>query len=194
MTIYLLRHGATEYNKTKQFTGTRDLPISEDGKAALCKADFEPETVYVSTLCRTHQTAKVLFPTAKLIQIADLREKCFGIAEGKYYTEISGDECESGDGDDGRFEGGESSKEFIARTCKAFAKLVDEAFADGRESLVIVAHGGTQMSVLSTFAQPRQDYYTWCAKNGGGYILQANAETWKNEHVITVQSEVAYNK
>ena len=38
MKIYLLRHGLTEYNKDKRYQGTRDIPLSEEGRAQLAAA------------------------------------------------------------------------------------------------------------------------------------------------------------
>ena len=52
MTIYLLRHGQTEYNVEKRYQGTRDIPLSDAGRAQLRPADFEPEKVFVSPLSR----------------------------------------------------------------------------------------------------------------------------------------------
>lgn len=83
MKVYLLRHGQTEYNVDKRYQGTRDIPLSEKGRAALRRADIEPDTVYVSPLCRAVDTARVLFPAARLVPVHDLREMCFGIFEGR---------------------------------------------------------------------------------------------------------------
>ena len=82
MKVYLLRHGQTEYNVDKRYQGTRDIPLSEKGRAALRRADIEPDTVYVSPLCRAVDTARVLFPAARLVPVHDLREMCFGISRG----------------------------------------------------------------------------------------------------------------
>ena len=38
MKVYLLRHGQTEYNVDKRYQGTRDIPLSEKGRAALRRA------------------------------------------------------------------------------------------------------------------------------------------------------------
>ena len=67
MLIYLLRHGQTEYNAQKRYQGQRDIPLSPEGAAQLRRADFDPDVVYVSTLQRTSQTARILFPEAKLV-------------------------------------------------------------------------------------------------------------------------------
>ena len=62
MKIYLLRHGQTEYNEQKRYQGTRDIPLSEKGRACLRQADLEPAEVYVSPLSRAVETAQILFP------------------------------------------------------------------------------------------------------------------------------------
>ena len=80
MLIYFLRHGLTEYNAEKRYQGQRDIPLSAAGRAMLRKADIEPRTVYTTPLCRTRQTAEVLFPTAKLVAVDGLKEMCFGLS------------------------------------------------------------------------------------------------------------------
>ena len=57
----------------------------------LRKADIEPKTVYITPLCRTLQTAEVLFPTAKLVVVDGLKEMCFGSFEGRNYIEMEHD-------------------------------------------------------------------------------------------------------
>ena len=69
MLIYLLRHGLTSYNAEKRYQGQRDIPLSAEGRAQLRRADFSPSTVYITPLCRTRQTAEVLFPEANLIEV-----------------------------------------------------------------------------------------------------------------------------
>ena len=91
MTIYLLRHGQTEYNVEKRYQGTRDIPLSDAGRAQLRPADFEPEKVFVSPLSRAVETARILFPNAALETIPDFREMCFGIFEGRNYVEMEHD-------------------------------------------------------------------------------------------------------
>ena len=88
MLIYFLRHGLTEYNAEKRYQGQRDIPLSAAGRAMLRKADIEPQTVYITPLCRTRQTAEVLFPTAKLVVVDGLKEMCFGSFEGRNFIEM----------------------------------------------------------------------------------------------------------
>lgn len=197
MTIYLLRHGETEYNAQKRYQGQRDIPLSARGRAALCRAEFDPDTVYVSPLTRARQTAQALFPGARQVVVPDLREMHFGVFEGRNYVEMEHDpdylawvasNCESPCPD------GERKEDFARRSCAAFARLADDAFAEGRRLLVILAHGGTQMSVMERYALPRRDYYQWCGPNAGGFVLEADPGVWAKEHTLRYLRTVRYTR
>lgn len=195
MLIYILRHGETEYNAVKRYQGTRDIPLSDKGRAELRKAEPEPERVYVSPLSRAVETAKILFPKSELISVYDLREMCFGSFEGRSYIDMEKDpdylawvaaNCES------RCPDGETKQEFSDRTCEAFEALLNEALEKGEHELFIVAHGGTQMAVMERFALPQKDYYTWCAPNAGGFVL--DSALWQNEKKLKLVNTVQYIK
>ena len=191
MTVWLIRHGRTEWNDTGRYQGQTDLPLSREGAAELTRADFSPKTVYVTPLKRTHETAKILFPDARQIVIDDLREMDFGAFEGRTYIEMENDaqyrewvedKCR------GRCPGGESRDEFAARVCAAFEKLMDES----EDDVVIVAHGGTQMSVMERFAVPHEPYFSRTAKNGTGYELSASR--WQRDRTLEFTRRVSFLK
>lgn len=195
MLVYLLRHGLTEYNAEKRYQGQRDIPLSAQGRAQLRRADIEPKVVYVSTLQRTQQTARVLFPHAKLVAVDGLKEMNFGSFEGRNYIEMEHDpeylawvaaNCESQCPD------GERKDEFSQRICATFAALVDKALADGEPMLVILAHGGTQMAAMERFALPHREYYDWCGPNAGGFVL--DAREWAEKRVLHLVQTVQYTK
>ena len=195
MLIYLLRHGLTAYNAEKRYQGQRDIPLSPEGLAQLRRADITPDTVYITPLCRTRQTAEVLFPHAKLIPVDGLKEMCFGSFEGRNYIEMEHDpdylawvkaNCESACPD------GERKAEFSDRICTAFSGLVDQNLAAGKDQLVILAHGGTQMAAMERYALPHKDYYEWCAPNAGGFVL--DARDWAEKRVLHLVKTVQYTK
>lgn len=197
MKIYLLRHGVTEYNTQKRYQGQRDIPLSTKGRAMLRRADFDPEVVYVSPLTRARQTARILFPEARQVVVPDLREMNFGTFEGRNYIEMEQDpdylawvasNCESTCPD------GERKEDFSARVCAAFAHLVDQAFAEGKDQLVILAHGGTQMASMERYALPRKTYHEWCGPNAGGFVLEGDADTWQKEHHLQCLGTVQYTR
>ena len=64
----------------------------------------------------------------------------------------------------------------------------------GREQLVILAHGGTQMSVMERFALPRKEYHEWLGPNAGGYILEADPAVWAKDHTLQCLASVQYTK
>ena len=123
----------------------------------LCRADISPKTVYITPLCRTRQTAEVLFPGARLVEIDDLKEMCFGSFEGRNYIEMEHDpdylawvaaNCESPCPD------GETKAAFCERICAAFSALVNKSLADGEEMLVILAHGAPKWPPWSVMPCP----------------------------------------
>ena len=195
MIIYLLRHGTTQYNVEKRYQGQRDIPLSKEGRACIRRADFTTDVVYVSPLTRARQTAQILFPEARQIVVEDLKEMNFGSFEGRNYVEMEHDpdylawveaNCETSCPD------GERKDQFCARTCAAFAKLVDQALREKRDKLVIVAHGGTQMAVMERYCVPHHEYYHWCAPNAGGYKLDASL--WPEKQELTLLETVQYTR
>lgn len=193
MLIVLLRHGETVYNEQRRYQGATDIPLSERGRAKLRVDDNAPDEVIVTPLCRTKQTAAILFPNAKQIVCDDLREMDFGDFEGRTYDEMKDDAAYGAWLDSGcetACPNGESRAAFCERVCHAFEACVDEASARGEALLVIVAHGGTQMAALSRFVLPHRDYYEWNAPNAGGFVLDASQ--WRARRVLRVVKTVCY--
>ena len=193
MLIYLLRHGQTAYNAERRYQGVLDIPLSEEGRAQLQRADFDPVVVYVSSLQRTVQTAQVLFPHARLVPVTDLREMNFGDFQGRTYREMAHDAAYQAwvdGGCTGRCPNGETQAEFSDRVCRAFAQLVDQALASDEERLAIVAHGGTQMAAMERYAVPHRSYHEWCAGNAAGYVLDASC--WRTDGTLDLVREVSY--
>lgn len=50
----------------------------------------------------------------------------------------------------------------------------------------MVVHGGTIMSILSRFAQPKGEYFKWQLENGGFYMLHIDKEVWEKKREITL--------
>ena len=176
MKIVLIRHGETALQAEHRYQGRTDAPLSAAGREKLRRADFCPDRVYVTPLVRTQQTAAILFPEAEQIVVPDLREMDFGVFEGRSAAEMEQDPAYRAWTDGlcmGRCPGGESKQEFCDRVCRAFGELAGKDAREGRESLVIVAHGGTQMAVLERFGEEKKDYWKWMLPGGHGYVLEA---------------------
>jgi alpha-ribazole phosphatase len=193
MKVYLLRHGETVYNRESRYQGSRDIPLSEEGRAKLHRADLAPEVVYVSPLTRAQETAKILFPEAKLITIPDLREMDFGVFEGRSAKEMADDptyrawtqgNCM------GQIPQGESMEGFSHRTCAVLGGLIRKALDEGKKELVVVAHGGTQMVAMAKFVRPEKPYFQWLGPNGGGYLL--DTAPWEDSETLDLIGQVNY--
>jgi len=89
-TIYLVRHGETEWNKIGRMQGHTDIPLNRAGvsqahelRTILDSIDFY--AVYASDLKRALDTARILIhnKNIKIQRDKDLRERSFGMYEGK---------------------------------------------------------------------------------------------------------------
>ena len=188
MEILLARHGATAGNLLHRHLGVTDEPLCPEGLAALKAVDETADLVYVTPLQRTQQTAAILFPNARQEVVPGLAEMNFGAFENKNYLELSDNAAYRAWVDgwcEGPCPGGESRREFCARTCAAFAQLVVKALKEGRERLVIVAHGGTIMAVGEAFALPKKGYFDWKVPNGGICRFVTDEALWANRQIHT---------
>ena len=89
-TIYLTRHGETEWNKKKLIQGLSDIPLNKKGEEQtkqleeqLKKINFD--AVFSSDLLRAKNSAEIIISEKKLkvITTKTLRERFFGRFEGK---------------------------------------------------------------------------------------------------------------
>lgn len=94
-TIYMVRHGETEFNKRKVYYGWSDPLLTPEGeqqcrnvKEKLKKVNFD--AIVTSTLERTICSAQIITGTKRenLDMYDELKELNFGLWEGKNYKEI----------------------------------------------------------------------------------------------------------
>ena len=173
--IYLIRHGMTEANERRLYCGSSDLPLTENGRAALLKKRAEGEypaaargLLFSSGLRRCNETAELLFGRAPDKIAEDLREIDFGAFELRSYAELCGDEAyqrwitdESGDAAP---PDGESSNAFKKRVIAAMCGIPDSA--------VIVCHGGVIACLMAHwFPEEGRHMYAWQPDFGCGYAV-----------------------
>ncbi len=199
-TIHLIRHGLTKGNTEGRYIGRTDLPLSQEGAAALAKLRSEGEypmaALYVSSpLKRCTQTLKLLYPGENAVIIDGFSECDFGDWEGKTAAEIAA--CDenfgkwaSGVGEPVTPPGGESGAQFMYRVCSSFEKLVEGMLRSGTQSAVVVTHGGVIMSILSAYGLPKADFYDWMAADGCGYSMRITPGLWMRSMVAEVYGEV----
>ena len=156
--------------------------------------------IVTSPMKRAVETAEIMFPwCTDRVTVDELRETDFGIFEGKTYEELSSDperrdayQAWIDSGGIAKIPGGEGMEEARARSVGGFRKAVMAAFGkwkagrrdavteggsgDAAEecALIIVAHGGTVMSVMSSLFGG--DYYDYYAGNGEGYTFRLEVD------------------
>ena len=156
--------------------------------------------VVTSPMKRAIETAEIMFPwCTDRVTVDELRETDFGIFEGRTYEELSSDperrdayQAWIDSGGLAKIPGGESMEEARARSVEGFRKAVMAAFGEWKAghrdavteggsgdaaeecALIIVAHGGTVMSVMSRLFGG--DYYDYYAGNGEGYTFRLEVD------------------
>ena len=173
MSWILIRHGLTEGNLQKRYVGSRtDEPLCPEGIRQLKQHQYPTvQRVYTSPMRRCLETAAVIYPNVSARIIPDFRECDFGNFEYKNYTELNGREDYQAWIDSGGelpFPGGESRKEFSARSLSAFRSL---PACSENEDCALIVHGGTIMAIMEAMAIPHGNYYDFQVRNGSGYIL-----------------------
>jgi len=89
--IFLMRHGKTRENELGIIIGRSDPPLSEEGRKELHSIKqyvTQPDIIFSSDLRRSSETAEILFPDMEIILLPQLRERDYGILEGKSVNDI----------------------------------------------------------------------------------------------------------
>lgn len=148
-TLYLVRHGATEWNHEKRAQGQADIALNVDGqRQAIAVAEefrnIPLSAVYASDLQRAVATAE---PTAKahgleVITDPDLREIDQGEWEGLHVDEIRmrWPDLWGPSRHYSARPGGESPQQVRTRALRAIRKIVE---AHPVDNVMLVSHGGT---------------------------------------------------
>ena len=153
--LWLVRHGETEWNRTRRVQGDTDVPLNALGlrqAEALAKRIGHErfDTVYTSDLQRAAVTAATVFPDTELCRDARLREINLGTFEGRVWQDIPEDEQAQfvvwfNGPYDQPVPGGESSDDLQTRV----GEWVESLPKTGR--VIAFAHGGTISAILQLF-------------------------------------------
>jgi broad specificity phosphatase PhoE len=148
-TIFLARHGESDWNVEKRFQGHRDRPLTERGREqAHALADLvgaeKIGAVYTSPLSRARETAEIVAARVglKAVALPELREVDTGSWSGLSRADVEARFPEgfahwrSGGS---AWENGESYDEMAERVIGALRKIAED-HPDGR--VLVVSHGG----------------------------------------------------
>jgi broad specificity phosphatase PhoE len=153
-TFYLVRHGESEGNAARIFTGQTDSPLTARGRQqaeavadVLAKVNFD--RIVSSDLSRTRDTAEVIARRRGMSveTLAELREIDVGERTGKAFDETRGLPNWSDDGFVA-WPRGETLDLVLARTLGAIERLARESPG---KTILVVGHGGVNRILLSHF-------------------------------------------
>lgn len=162
-TIYLIRHGETEWNTKRLLQGSTDIPLNENGEelareTAEKMKDISFDIIISSPLKRAYRTAQIICGNRSIPIITDdrIKEMCFGSYEGY---------CCGGEGynipdphfgyfftDPEKFvpgEGGETIKQLCERTTAFLNELVGNPAYEG-QTILVSTHGAALRGILSS--------------------------------------------
>jgi probable phosphoglycerate mutase len=157
LTLYLVRHGETDWNAEHRVQGHTDVPLNARGRAQAAAAAHELAgvplgAVIASDLSRARETAAQVAAGHGLpVQVEpQLRERHYGSAEGRLDSEL---EQEYGEalrdywrGPDTPFPGGESIRQHQLRVGAYLEALIARPPAD---AVALVSHSGTVRRALN---------------------------------------------
>ena len=196
--IHFIRHGAIADTLKGKYIGTTDVPLSDEGRAALRDLDskyYYPGTqvVFTSPLSRCTETAEIIYPQQKPIVIEQLCECDFGHWENKTAEELRGDPLFQdwlAGKPDAKPPKGESGAEFTERICLVFEQIVDGLMKTGNTEAVIITHGGVIMTLLSVYGLPQAKPLERVMDNGFGYSVRVNPMLWQRDKVVEVYRKI----
>lgn len=161
-TLYIARHGETEWNVEQRLQGQKDSPLTKSGLKqaeflAQSLRDIHFDSIFSSDLLRAKRTAEIAALERKLaVKTTELlREHNYGIYEGKKYEEVrielkhSFDEYERlSDKEKFRYRlipNGETDEEIVMRF---ITFLREVALAYEGKNVLVVSHGGIMSAFL----------------------------------------------
>ena len=176
----MIRHGESETNKNRQWTGWLDVPLTERGEAEaekvgelLSKTSFDK--IYASDLSRAKKTAEIALPGCKYEVTEALREINVGNIAGKPLDVVTDDESKLLGEDGYAIFDGEGRAEFGNRVC-GFMRMLEEQSC---ENIALFSHAGFLRQAVDTVLGVEVPRGKMCCKNCAVAIFEYSDKTWK---------------
>ncbi|MBO7150471.1 MAG: histidine phosphatase family protein [Clostridia bacterium] len=150
MRIYVIRHGESENNLAKKWSGWYDTPLTqkgvEDARAAgevIRNVRFDK--IYSSDLSRAMHTAKTAIPNCEYESSPLLREINVGSLANQPYKETGEKVAAQAFANGYEAFGGESNEHFFGRV----VRFANELEASGYKNVAVFTHAGWLRKMLS---------------------------------------------
>jgi len=166
-TLVLIRHGASEYNLKKIFTGWLDAPLADQGKEEAHQAakelkDFHFDIAFTSDLSRAQDTLSIILEDLNQTEIPVERNQALN---ERHYGDLQGlnkDDMRKKFGEEQVHQwrrsfdvappNGESLKDTCDRTLPYFKEHILTALESGK-TIIVAAHGNSLRSIVMSLDQ-----------------------------------------
>ncbi|WP_315080318.1 histidine phosphatase family protein [uncultured Clostridium sp.] len=162
-TLFLTRHGETEWNIAGRLQGSKDSPLTERGlnQAKSLRDRLKNEKIdiiYASPIKRALDTAKIISEpnNTPIVTCDELKEIRFGEYEGKYIKDLPQmgehnflEEMFSGN-HEVKGTDGETLLDVKNRTFKKLESILEK---ENNKNILIVTHGMTLKVIMSYFTE-----------------------------------------
>jgi alpha-ribazole phosphatase len=185
--VGLFRHGLTDANKNRQFCGWTDVPVNEEGIAALKRLSIPNyDWIVTSDLARCIQTAAVFWPQTHTTS-KKFREFYFGEWEKKTHGELEHVPEYGAWLEDYSLQvpGGDSYASFAKRIEEGFQDVLKTMADQNIRGTAIVTHGGVIRHLLSVWAPDAKTFGEWSSENGHGYELSGSLSAMRRGNRCT---------
>ena len=148
-TLYLIRHGESEANFARVFTGSSNFPLTDKGMwqakmAAEYLKDKKIDLVYASPLNRAYNTGKAVSDLLNIpiIPVDGLKEINAGVWEGRKFDDLETEYPDTyhtwrNDIGNARPDGGESVAELYDRVVKTISEIAKQ---NNGKNIAIASH------------------------------------------------------
>jgi probable phosphoglycerate mutase len=187
--LYVVRHGATDWNQSGRIQGHMDIPLNETGRAqsrlaSIRLAVLRATALYSSDLLRAYETAQIIGRATGLevVQTPGLREINFGVWQG-----LSSLQIRERDPDvyaarrtnpyDVAPAGAETWRHFYDRAMQAVRDILVTTAA---QRVIVVTHSGVCTVIgLHALGFDCTGKRTFDSHNCGIHTIAVHGDTWR---------------
>ena len=186
MKLFLVRHGESENNFHKRYSGQCDTPLTDLGREQaravrpiLGGIDFD--AVYSSDLCRARETCNIALPSVTPLLTTKIREIALGSYENLPYYNENDDREEVREYLKNRelfnfaSYGGENTSDVKKRISEFLKELENKSY----ENVAAFCHAGFMTIVLSYVLGADVDRFSVICPNCSVCVLDYDGEKWR---------------
>lgn len=180
MRLYVVRHGESETNQQKRWTGWLDVHLTEKGKADAQKASeflkgISFDKIYTSDLSRAMETAEIAIPDCRYEKTPLLREINVGFLAGQPASVLSDDQRKH-TAVNGYADFGGETKEAVYKRILQFRKELETR---NDKTVAVFTHAGWMCGLLDTVVEEQLQRKHICCDNCAVAVFEFRNEVWR---------------